>query len=129
MSTIKQSRGKRPVRWVKFYDRIYVLAALRPAMSAMSTDIRRGVRASTNTQEATHADDNRDGKTSLSFVSNTGVACWYFATPIHKVMEQIEATDPFLNLPGLQQVASGNIVCDLTINYANCQVVRRIKVL
>lgn len=36
-------------------------------MSAMSTDIQRGVPASTNTQEATYADDNRDGKNIFLF--------------------------------------------------------------
>jgi len=46
---------------------------------------------------------------------------------INNVMKQIENPDVRLGLIGLPHVPSGTIVCDLSITYSNCVVVRRLR--
>ena len=46
---------------------------------------------------------------------------------INYVMNQIENPDVGLGLVGLTRVSSGTVICDLTITYSNCVVVRRIR--
>lgn len=46
---------------------------------------------------------------------------------INYVMKQIENPDVGLGLVGLPHVPSGTVVCDLSITYSNCVVVRRLR--
>ena len=46
---------------------------------------------------------------------------------IQRVMQEIENPDLAFALVGLNMVASGNVICDMTIVYSNCVVVRRIR--
>lgn len=46
---------------------------------------------------------------------------------INYVMNQIENPDAGLGLVGLPHVPSGTVICDLSITYSNCVVVRRIR--
>lgn len=63
----------------------------------------------------------------LLFPVGGGVQYHHAQIAIQKVMEQIEDTNPAFGLPGLAMVLQGQVICDLTITYANCQIVRRIR--
>jgi hypothetical protein len=53
----------------------------------------------------------------------------YHHTPIaiQRVMQEIENPNPGFVVPGLNNVPSGNVICDMSITYSNCIVVRRIR--
>lgn len=48
------------------------------------------------------------------------------AISIHRVIEEIENSNPVHALPGLTNIDRGTVICDMNIVFANCNVVRRI---